>query len=196
MPKFMWIFLLCCSVLGVWTLPVEASVSGEGEGWGWIEGVGRFTNLFILLGVIYYFVRKPLGEFFAQRRMSIQQEMLEARQDREEAAKKLDSVEERMKNLDQELAALRKESEEEAGLERRRLLEQAERDAQKIIEANRREIDGLTRAARQQLKDYVAKLSVQLAEQHIRREMSEQDEERVMERLFSRLGGERGELSN
>lgn len=196
-PKeFSRVFLICCGILGAWTLPVEASASAEAQGWGWIEGVGRFINLFILFGVIYYFVREPFKKFFAERRLSIQQEMSQAHRDREAAAKKLDSIETRMENLDQELAALRKEAEEEAGLERERLLDQAARDAEKIIESTSREVDLLTRAARKQLKDYAAQLSLEMAEQRIRKEISKQDEERVTERFFAKFGTEGRERNN
>ncbi len=190
------VFLICCGILGTSTLSVEASASAEAETWGWLEGVGRFTNLFILFGVICYFVRKPFKKFFADRRQSIQQEMSQAGRDREAAAKKLNSVETRMENLDQELAALRKEAEKEAGLERERLLDQAARDAEKIIESTRREVDSLTRAARKQLKDYAAQLSLEMAEQRIRKEISEQDEERVAERFFARFSPDGRERNN
>lgn len=166
---------------------IPAAAAGEGSSWGWLEGVGRFTNLFILLGVIYYFAREPLKKFFLDRRLGLQREIHEARREKEEAERKRAAVEERMRSLDRELAALREEAEKEAALERRRLVQQAERDSEKIVGAARREIDGLTRAAQKQLREYAAQLSVQLAEERVRREVSGEDEKRILERFFAEL---------
>lgn len=175
--------------LCTWVPIVEAAGSGESVRWGWIaEGVGRFVNLFILFGVIYYFAREPVHKFFVERRLDIQQEISSTRQSQEEAAAKLSSMERRVKDLDRELAALHEEAETEAEGERRRLREQAQQDAETIVGAARREIDRSTRAAQKQLKEYAAKLSVELAEERIRREMSEQDEGRVVESFLVELG--------
>lgn len=153
-----------------------------------MEGVGRFVNLFILFGIIYYFVREPIGKFFDERRLSIQRRMSQARREEEEATAKLTSIEVRVKDLDKERAALREEAEKEAAAERRRLLDQAQQDAEKIVAAARRDIDHLTRVAQKELREYAAHLSVELAERQVRREMSEQDEERVVERFFVKFG--------
>lgn len=176
-------------VLIVMTAAIPASAAEGEKGWGWwIEGAGRFVNLFILFGIIIYFVREPLKKFFAERRTGIQREIREAREAGEEAEKKLASLENRMKNLDQELATIRREADREVALERRRILEEAERDAVKIAATARREIEGLTRAAEKQLKAYASQLAVELAEEQIRRDISEQDERRVIDRFFVKLG--------
>lgn len=169
---------------------LAAAVEGEEAGWGWwFDGIGRAVNLLILFGIIYYFAREPLKNFFLKRRADIQREIRESRQAQAEAEKKLASIEERLKNLDSELAAMRAEAEREAALERRRILEEAERDAEKILSMARREITVLTRAAQKKLKEDAAQLSVELAEEQIRKEMTEQDEHRVVDRFFVKLSG-------
>lgn len=189
MFKMRILVILLMVVLGS-SSELAAAVEAEEAGWGWwFDGIGRTVNLLILFGIIYYFTREPLKNFFLNRRADIQREIRESRQAQEEAEKKLASIEERLKNLDSELATMRAEAEREAALERRRILEEAERDAEKILNRARREITALTRAAQKKLKEHAAQLSVELAEEQIRKEMTEKDEDRVVDRFFVKLGG-------
>lgn len=181
--------LVTALVLLPWHSLYGAPAGSAEPGWGWMEGLGRFFNLLVLFGLIYYFAREPVKQFFRDRRLGIQAEIQEARRISQEAESKLAEIEQKMSTLDRELASLREEAEGEAALERRRILEEAERDAEKILAAGRREVDGLTRLARKQLKEYAAQLAVELAAGQIRKEMSEQDETRVVERFFVALSG-------
>ncbi|MGH9338722.1 MAG: F0F1 ATP synthase subunit B [Acidobacteriota bacterium] len=163
----------------------------EEIGWGILDPLGRWINLLILAGVLIYFLRDPLLNFFGSRRKSIQEEIKEAHQARDEAQGKLEAVEARMKNLDQELAQIREEAEKQAELERQRIIEQAEQDARKIVSVARREMEVLTRAARTELKQYAAQLSVDLAEDQIREEMDAGAERKVIDRFFVKLSDTR-----
>ena len=177
----------------LYPLSSQAAGGSESSTWGWVETVGRWFNLFVLFGVIYYFTRVPMKRFFVDRRLNIQSEIQEARKAQELAEEKLAAIEERISNLDQELAEIRQETEREAELERRQLLEQAEREAEKMLVAVRQEIDGLSRSTQERLREYAAHLSVQLAEEQIRQDMNDGDEDRVIDRFFVKLNESHGE---
>lgn len=169
------------------------SAASEGGGWGWIETAGRWFNLLFIFALLYYFTRKPLRQFFENRRRGIQEELREARLAREEAERKLAEIEERMAALEEELEQIRAEAQKEAEFERERLREQTEQEIEKILSAARREIEGLTRAARKELRDFVAELALQLAEKRIASEITEEDERKAYERFLSRLSAPAGE---
>jgi F-type H+-transporting ATPase subunit b len=179
-------------ILTSFVSPLAAAAGGEHEGWGWIETMGRWFNLLVLFGLIYYFVREPISRFFKGRREQIQNEIREAREAREQAEQKLAAVEQRMRNLDQELEELRLKAEAEAEKEKERIAVQAEEDAAKIVAASEREIEGLTRAAMQELQEYAAQLSVNLATKRIASEMDEARQERVIDRFFVKLTAGKG----
>lgn len=168
--------------------PVFAA-TGEGNSWGWVETIGRWFNLSLLFGVIFYYARGPIGRFFQQRKKGIAEEMEAARSARVEAEKKLAEIEQRMNRLDSELEAIRIESRNQAERERNRIIEQAEEEARKLVAAAEREIGGLTRAAEQDLRQYVTDLSVSLAGERIRQELDAETESRMMDRFFSELAG-------
>jgi len=180
----------CALPLGIALLsaPSAALAAGGGDSWGILLTVGRFFNLALVIGVLVYVARKPLANFFASRSENIRQQLAEAQAARREAEGKLAEIESRMSRLDEELQEMKAAAEREAQAEYRRVLDDAQRDADKIIERARREIDGITRTAQMELKAHVADLSVQLAEETIRREISEEDKGRIFSRFVTRLG--------
>jgi F-type H+-transporting ATPase subunit b len=169
--------------------PLLAASGGEEEGWGWLMTIGRWFNLLIVFGVIFYFARVPVSQFFASRREGISKEIKEANEARQEAEEKLALMEERMRDLESELEDMRRQAEEEAELERRRIVDQAGEESRKIVASAEREIEGLTRAARQSLRDYAVELSMEMAGSKIASEMDSETQNRVIDRFLVRLTG-------
>lgn len=164
-----------------------ASGNDAHAGWGWLETLGRWVNLLILGGVIYHFVRTPLQRFLRDRKNEIQKELTDAEVTSRQARTQLIQVEKQLENLDAELARIRQQAEQEAQVERSRLLKEAEKDGEKILATARREVDGLVRTARKEIREYAADLSVRLAEEQIRKEMNDEDQERVLHRFLVTL---------
>ncbi len=194
MNRLRWFLLLGLCALWMWQAPGVAAAAAEGEGWGWWETIGRWFNLALLFGVIIYAARIPAREYFARRRQEIQREILEARQAREDAERRLAEIEARMNNLDVELEKLRQQADQEAAAERERILEQARRDAEKIRASAGREIEGIGRTVRKQLREYAAELAVELAEDRIRSKMGEPEQRRLAEKFFNGLESRAGGL--
>ncbi len=185
--------VLCLIVVLLCFVPPRVlAATDHGGHWGWLEPLGRWVNLAILFGIIYYFTREPIARFFRSRREGIQRELAEAKAAREEAERKLAAVEERVRQLDGEASRLRDRALAEADAERDRILGQAEREAAKILAAAEREIQGLTLAARQELRAYVAELSVGLARMRIESRLDDETRDRVVERFFVKLTSREG----
>ncbi len=177
------LFLLVCLLTGnAW------AAEHPTENWGVAETLGRWFNLAVLFGVIVYFTREPIGRFLRDRREGIQREIREARKAREQAQSQLAEAEERVRRLDEELEEIRKKAQLEADAERERLLAQAEQEAQRIITSAKREIEGLSRSARQDLRVFVARLSVELAEGQIKESLDERGHKRIVDRFIQSLG--------
>ena len=176
------LLLVCLLPAGVW-----AAESGA-EGWGWAETLGRWFNIFVLFGIIAYFTREPIGRFLRDRREGIQREIETARQAREEAERQLAEAQERVRHLDEELEGIRRKAQAEAESERERLLAQAEQEATRILTSATREIEGLSRAARQDLRKYVADLALELAEEQIKQHLDAQGRRRIIDRFIENLG--------
>ncbi len=170
------------------TLPVYAAAEGgHEEGWGIWDPIGRWFNLLVLVGLLFFLLRARLKKYFVDRGAGIRDEIRKANDDYEKALADLKEAEDRIRNLDEDLARMRRQAEEEAEAERRRVLEQATRDAERVVESARREIEGLIRNARKELRDYAADLAVGMAETEIRTRMTPDDQKRAAERFLVEL---------
>jgi F-type H+-transporting ATPase subunit b len=179
--------LLLMSGSGV--VPAIAFAAEEGNKWGpWLE-IGKVLNLLLVAAVLVWALRKPLSNFFASRSQTIRDQLAEAQKARLEAEAKLAEIGSRMSRLDDEIHEIKLTAEREAKEEYQRLLTAAEQDADKIVERSRQEINGITRAAQQELKIHVAELSVQMAEEKIRGEITDADRGRIFSRFVTKLGG-------
>jgi F-type H+-transporting ATPase subunit b len=125
-------------------------------------------NFAVIAGFILWISRSRLPGVFRARTESIQRSMVEARKTSEEANRRLAEIESRLARLDSEIANMRAEADQEAAAEEARILAAAEEDKRKIVATVDQEIAAAAKAARRDLKAYVADLAVGLAQRDIR----------------------------
>lgn len=175
---------------GLWLallLAAPIMIAASGGGWGWVETAGRWFNLAVLVGIIAYFLRLPLRQFLADRKRGIQEDISSAGQALQEAEERLSAVQDQMEGLDDELAAMRKNTAEEAEAERLRVLERAQRDMDRLTRRAETEIQLLTRVARTELRSHAADLAVGLARQKLSQELTAEEDARVVGRAVESL---------
>lgn len=150
----------------------------------------RIANLLVFVFILVYILLKKvrIGQVFDNRAASIVRELEQAKHDKEEAQSKLAEVEARLARLDQEIAEIRRESQREGERESARISEAAAADAEKIRLTAEREIEGAMKAARTELRAFVAEQSVQLAETMIRRDIRPDDNTRMLNKYIDELG--------
>jgi ATP synthase F0 subunit b len=154
-----------------------------------VSDVARVVNLFLFVLLMYFLLRKPIGEAFRARQEGIRRDLMRAQEERDAALAKLEEVQGRLSNLDAEVAAIRAQSEREAREEGERIARSTEDDIRKLREQSRREIESAGKAARAELRAYTAEQSVRLAEDIIRREMRPEDDARLVKEYVEELGG-------
>jgi ATP synthase F0 subunit b len=149
----------------------------------------RVINLLVFLAVMVYLLRNKigLGKVLDGRAESIRAQLEKARRDKEEAENRLREVEARLKRLDAEVADMRTESEREARRQTEHIREEAAADAEKIRLMTQREIDGAMKMARAELREFVAEKSVELAETIIRRDITPDDQKRILREYADEL---------
>jgi len=149
----------------------------------------RVINLLVFVFILVYILRNKvrIGQVFDTRAASIVKELEQAKRDKEESQMRLKELEARLGRLDQEVAAIREESERDSAREAERIRETAAADAEKIRSTAQREIDGAMKAARGELRAFVAEQSVALAEGIIRREIRSDDNTRMMNKFIDDL---------
>jgi F-type H+-transporting ATPase subunit b len=149
----------------------------------------RVLNLVIFILILAYILRSKvrIGQVFENRAATIVKELEQAKRDKQEAEARLAELETRLRSLDQEVAGIRAEAERESAREAGRVREAAAADAEKIRLAAQREIAGAMKAARTELRAFVAEQSVAMAEGIIRREIRPEDNARMLNKYVDDL---------
>jgi F-type H+-transporting ATPase subunit b len=120
-------------------------------------------NILILVGGVGYGLMKTLPNAFRKRNTQIQKHLVDARTATEEATARLNSVEQRLSKLDEQIAAMRSQAEVENKRNEERMKSLLEEEQQKILEATEAEIYSATAAARRDIQRYAANLAVENA---------------------------------
>lgn len=149
----------------------------------------KIANLLLFVGLMVYFLRRPLSESLRARREGIRRDLMRAQEERNAALAKLEEVDARLTKLDAEVAAIRAQAEREAAEERARIERATEEDARKLREQAQREIESAAKTARVELRRFAAEESVRLAEDLIRRDMRPEDDTRLVKEYVEDLGG-------
>jgi F-type H+-transporting ATPase subunit b len=164
----------------------DESIGGMILGMGW-----PVANFIIFVGVLYYFLNKPIRDYLASRHTAIRKDLDEAAELRAAANAQLAQIEAKLQALPGELTALRARGAEEIKSEDQRIAQQAAADRDRLLEQTRREIDLQVRLAKKEILEHAANLSVQLATERIKKDVTPADQERLIDRYLSQVKEER-----
>ena len=167
-------------------LPAYAE-SGGGHGGGMRDLLFSALNLVLLLGVLFYFARKPLADFFAARRTSIQNELKAAADLRAEAEARYAKWQRRLLDLEAELEGIRQTARERAAAEREQILADASAAAERIRRDASAAVDQELRRARAQLRQEAADLAVDLATETLKRQVGPADQDRLLDEFVQTI---------
>jgi len=172
-------------------LPLSLAQSETGEHaakflglplWLW-----QLVNLALFLGVMLYFVARPLAAMFRKRQVEVEERLKEAKALRAEAARLEAQVRERMVRLDQEIVEIRARGSAEGEAERAALSEKAEREAERVRREAEEEIGRRLAAAKQELRRTAADLTAAAAREMLAAQIDDQDRRRLLEESVARL---------
>ncbi|HYM12843.1 MAG TPA: hypothetical protein VEU62_19045 [Bryobacterales bacterium] len=127
----------------------------------------RTINFLILAAGLGYLIKKYLGPYYKLRGEGIQREIAEAQEQFEESEARAHAIEERLSDLDRQIAQLKADAKAEIAAEHARLEREAEQAVKKVFALAEQEMGAMAKAARLELKSYAAALAVGLAETKI-----------------------------
>jgi F-type H+-transporting ATPase subunit b len=156
------------------------AAGGEEHGWG--GTIAKAVNFAVLVGVLVYFLRSPIATHLRTRSETIRKDLVDAANLRKDAERQLSDVRSQLAALPAELAAVRQRGEEELAGERVRMQAATARVREQLLERTRRDIDIQFRQARRALVEHTADLAVGLARKRIEREITPEDQARLVDR--------------
>jgi F-type H+-transporting ATPase subunit b len=151
------------------------------------ELIYKTINFILLVGGLVFVLRKPLAEFFAQRSADIQGSLEEGRKALEASQARLTAIEEKLRHLEEEISAFKISAAREMGAERQRVQQAAAAEAEKMLESARSRMETTTRAAKLDLRFFIAGEAVKQAEQMIRGRLDDAMRSRLVSQFVAKL---------
>ena len=136
----------------------------------------KFFNLALFTALGIYVLRKPISQALSARREAIQQELITAQQERDQALARVAEAETMLSRLDDDVRTLEQQARAEAKSERQRIATSTQREIEKLKQQAQREIDTADKLARRELRQYLAEKSVQMARESIRIQLRPEDD--------------------
>lgn len=181
------------ALLCVLLLPALALASG-GEGGHADSGVvlkdfiWRCVNFAVMVGLLGYFVSKPIRNGLQNRRTDIEKALADATAAREAAEAKAHEYQEKLAKAAAEIdtiyAAIRREGE----LERDKILASAKEMAAKIEQEADAKASSAVARARLELRAEAARLAVELAEELLAKNVTAADQKRLVDEYMQKVG--------
>jgi len=149
----------------------------------------KFINLAIFIGILLYFVKKPLSNAFTARRESIRAELIKAEHEKQAAAARLAEIDAKLASLKTEKANILEKAKAEAAFEANRVAEQSQADAARVAMQVEAELARLTSQARAELRRFSANESIRLAEEKLKSKIDANSDSRLVRATLNEIGG-------
>ncbi|MEZ4337203.1 MAG: ATP synthase F0 subunit B [Sandaracinaceae bacterium] len=137
------------------------------------------VNFVLWLAIVIYLARGPVTEFLKNRRLSVEEGLVEARQLKEAAEAKYADYSERLERLDEELEKLRTEMVQAGEAERDRIIDDAEARAARMRADAKFVIEQQMKQLRADLTREAIEAAVGAAEKVLTEKIQEADQTRL-----------------
>ncbi len=173
-------------------VPAAALAAGGGDGHeaphADMAGLIRHgINLLILFGILYWALKGPLSDFLKFRKSEVKEQLEASAKAKEAAEARFAELNARLENFESELDELKDRVRTDAENERKTLVSNAERAAASMEEAAQRTIEEELRRARAELKAEAVELSVQIAEDLLTKNITDDDQARLTGDYLNRV---------
>ncbi len=165
----------------------EEGAEHAGKVLGMPAWLWQLANLVLFIGVLVYFIARPLAEAFRKRQVDVEERLKVAREQRAEAARFEAEIHERMTRLEREVAQIRAQGAADGEAEKRALVERAGQEAERIRQSSQEEIERRLTAAKAQLRDVASDLAAAEATRILSREINDEDRRRLLDDSVARL---------
>ncbi len=168
----------------------EAAQEGGHEAITFVgDWLPRLVNFAIIAGILVYFMRKPVRDFFKNRSAEIEKSLRESQEAREKAVAALAEMERKVRELEAEVRAMVADAQARGEKDKAALLEEGKKASKDIQEQVKAGIDIEVQKAKADLAVEASLLAVDLAEGKIKSKIGKQDHERIVKDYIAKVGG-------
>ena len=166
----------------------QALIIGAANGLLFGDMIIQLITFIILLALIIKFAWKPLMNVMQEREQHIASEIDQAEQSNQEAKRLMNEANDELKNTRQNAQQIIDDANETAKNQQADLIKAAKEEAARIKENARLEIEQERDKAIQALQTQVGSLSVQIASKVIEKELSETEQEKLINDYLEKVG--------
>jgi F-type H+-transporting ATPase subunit b len=148
----------------------------------------RCFNFALMVGLLAYFVTKPIRKGLRDRRTEIEKTLADAQAAREAAEAKYREYSDKLAKATEEIAGITEAIRREGELERDKILTAASELAVKIDREADNKAAGMVTKARAELRAEAARLAVELAEELLKKQVSADDQKRLVDEYMQKVG--------
>jgi F-type H+-transporting ATPase subunit b len=152
---------------------------------GWLL---KLVNMLLFLGLLGWWVGKPVKAAFASRGEQIRREQEEAKERRVKADHMASEIQARLKQIEQEVRSIRERAEADGQRQRQELIAAAEAEAAKILQSARNEVENRLKSARHELTEYAGQLATERAEAILRETITDADQRKLFDESLREVG--------
>ena len=147
----------------------------------------KFFNFFVLVGLLVYFVGKPLKAYLSKRHDTVKTRLEETEKVLKDAQAIRAQYQERLDKLDGEIEVFKKQTMQEAEAEKNKVIEEARAFAERIREQARLTAEQENKDMARRIKEEISRLTVEKAEQLITAKITQSDHDTLVEEFIVKL---------
>jgi len=168
-----------------------AFASGDAEGGHgsekWIDLAKKAFNFIVLMGLLYWLLASKMKEFFSGRRVEIKESLETAVEKKAEAEKKFREYSEKLDKASLEIDGIFEMIKAQGITEKQKIIEDAEKTAKKMKEDAHARIEQEMKTATDQLKAQAVQLSVQMAEDILKKSITKDDHAAMVKEYIDKV---------
>ncbi len=191
--SFLYSVLTASLIVGL--VSVVTYASGEGgethEHGGQMVNFGwRIFNFVVLIGVLYWLLRDKVKEFFAGRQADIKTSLEEAAAAKKEAENKFREYSARLDKAAEEITGISEMITKQGLAEKEKIIENARLTSEKMKKDAGARMEQDLKKARGQLRAEAVELSVQMAEEILRKNIEKDDHENMVKDYLKNINSQ------
>ena len=150
------------------------------------------VNILVLFLLLRKFLYKPVMNIIAQRQKQVDDALNAAETSKKEAAAAMNAAQEKLRGVDNEAAARRTAYEQQAETEKQQLLADARKQADAIVAEGKAVAEAERQNKLRQADAQTTALARAMCEKLLSRNLTEQDDARLLDDLLEKAGAEHG----
>ncbi len=151
------------------------------------------VNVLVLFLLLRKFLYKPVMNIIEQRQKQVDDALNAAETSQKEAAAALHTAQEKLCHVDTEAAARRTAYEQQAETEKQQLLAEAQKQADAIVAEGKRNAEAERQHKLQEADAQTTALARTLCEKLLERNLTQQDDARLLDDLLQKAGVDNGQ---